>query len=153
MSYSRSTILACAFFAVPVLAQAQLPVLDAVHRSGSVAGSVAAVSAAALPQSADGSWSGTIETPGPAMPFNLVIKTHGDSVSGTVKRSSGDVPLYGTIKGDTLTFFYTILYNDNPFTVNLQGVVSGDSFKGQADYGEGNLLSFDLKRVSEGSAL
>ncbi len=149
MSFSRSIILVGAFFAVPVLAQAQLPVPDAVHS----AGSVAAVGAAVLPQSADGSWSGTIETPGPAMPFNLVIKTHGDSVSGTVKRSSGDVPLYGTIKGDSLTFFYTILYNDNPFTVNLQGVVSGDSFKGQADYGEGNLLNFALKRVSEGSSL
>lgn len=97
--------------------------------------------------SLDGEWSGTIETPGPAMPFSLVFKSRGDTLTGTIKRSSGNVPLIGSVKADTLTFSYTIDYNGNPFTVSLHGIRRGSDLSGQADYGEGNLLSFQLKKA------
>ncbi len=144
MSYRSFLLLAALAFGGAALASAQAADSFIPPRQPL---SVVAMSPTA--DTADGTWTGTIETPGPSMPFNLVIRTHGDSLTGTVRRSSGDVALLGTIRSDTLTFYYTILYNDHPFTVNLHGVLNGDTLKGQADYGEGNIMAFDLKRVRE----
>src|SRR6476661_2536456 len=74
---------------------------------------VAAQSKAAQAKSIAGTWNATVTLPnggGGAPTLTFAVK--GDSVSGTVKRPSGEVvPLRGTIKGSDLTYTYTIAAN------------------------------------------
>ncbi len=105
--------------------------------------------AAAFAQtSVAGEWDGSFETPGGARPFKIVLKVDGEKLTGTVKRSSGDVPLAGTIKGDTINFSYTINYGGNDLTLMYSGKVSGDSMSGTVSFGGNAEESWSAKRAA-----
>lgn len=92
--------------------------------------------AAAVPlsaQSVAGSWEATMGTPGGASSFKLVLRTKGDTLSGTVYRTAGEVPLTGTVKGDSLHFSYLIVYGEQPFPITVHVKVKGDAMNGIAD--------------------
>jgi hypothetical protein len=82
-----------------------------------------------------GEWNATMNTPGGARNFKVVFVQQGDSLSGTVRRATGDVPLQGKVKGNDVTFQYTIDYGGNALTLVVSTTVTGDSMKGSIDLG------------------
>src|SRR5687767_15162429 len=95
-----------------------------------------------------GEWAASMNTPGGARPFGLMFKVDGEKLTGTVKRSSGDVPLTGTIKGKEISFAYTINYNGNDLTLSFNGKVEGDSMSGTVSFGGNAEESWSAKRPS-----
>lgn len=93
-----------------------------------------------------GEWDGSFDTPGGARPFKIVLKVDGENLTGTAKRSSGDVPLSGTIKGDQISFSYTINYGGNDLTLMYSGTVAGDSMSGTVSFGGNAEESWSAKR-------
>ena len=94
-----------------------------------------------------GEWDGSFETPGGARPLKLILKVDGEKLTGTVKRSSGDVPLTGTVKGADISFSYTINYNGNDLTMLFTGKVSGDSVSGTVSFNGQAEETWSAKRV------
>ena len=109
------------------------------------AGSMAAQASQA--SSVAGEWDATMNTPGGARPFKLVFKVDGEKLTGTAKRSNGDVPIVGTIKGSDISFSYTINYNGNDLTLTFTGKVAGDSMSGNVSFGGNGDDEWSAKRV------
>ena len=99
-------------------------------------------------QSVAGEWNAIMNTPGGTREFKIIFVVKGDSLSGTVKRPTGEVPLSGTIKGNAITFSYNIVYGDNPLTLTVVGTVDGDTMKGSIDFGGGGSDVFSMKKVA-----
>ena len=81
-----------------------------------------------------GDWDAVFNTPGGPLPLKLILKVDGEKLTGTAKRSRGDVALTGTIKGEDIIFSYTIDYNGNPITLTFTGKVKGDSMSGSVSF-------------------
>lgn len=111
----------------------------------------AMVPAPVAAQSLTGEWDATMETPGGARTFKIVLKVEGEKVTGTVKRPAGEVPLAGSLKGDTLTFSYTIAYDGNPLVLTVTALASRDSMQGTVDFGGAGQAEFSATR-SPGAA-
>ena len=94
-----------------------------------------------------GEWTASMNTPGGARPFGLVFKVDGEKLTGTVKRSNGDVPLEGTIKGKDISFSYAINYNGNVLSLFFSGKVDGDNMTGTVSFGGNAEDSWSAKRV------
>jgi hypothetical protein len=101
----------------------------------------------AAAQSAAGEWNAQMNTPGGTREFKVVIQVKGDSLSGTVKRPAGDVPLSGSVKGDVVTFAYTIEYGGNPLVLTVTAKLAGDSMKGSIDFGGNAQEEFSATRA------
>lgn len=99
-------------------------------------------------KSVEGDWDGSFNTPGGPRPLKFVLKVDGEKLTGTVKRSSGDVPLTGTIKGSDITFSYTISYNGNDLTMSFTGKVSGDAMSGSVSFAGNAEDSWSAKRAA-----
>ena len=83
-----------------------------------------------------GTWNAAVTTPngGGAPTLTFVVK--GDSVTGTVKRPTGELfPLHGTIKGNDLTYTYTVPANGQLIVTTVKAKVTGDSLSGTMDFG------------------
>lgn len=96
-----------------------------------------------------GEWDGSLNTPGGARPVKLIFKVDGEKLTGTAKRSSGDVPLTGTVKGADISFSYTVNYNGNDLTLLFTGKVSGDSISGTVSFGGNAEDTWSAKRSAE----
>ena len=107
------------------------------------------VSSAFGQTSVAGDWDGSFNTPGGARPFKIVLKVDGEKLSGTAKRSSGDVPITGTIKGDVINFSYTINYGGNDLTLIYSGKVAGDSMSGTVSFGGNAEETWSAKRTAK----
>lgn len=94
-----------------------------------------------------GEWDGAFETPGGARPFKLILKVDGEKLTGTAKRSSGDVALTGSVKGNDITFAYTISYNGNDLTMTFTGKITGDTMSGSVSFGGNADESWSAKRA------
>lgn len=94
-----------------------------------------------------GEWNATMNTPGGPRAFKVVFVQQGDSLSGTVRRATGDVPLQGKVKGNDVTFQYTIDYGGNALTLVVSTTVTGDTMKGAIDLG-GVTESFSAERAA-----
>ena len=92
-------------------------------------------------------WDASMNTPGGARPFKLIIKVDGDKISGTAKRSNGDVAISGTVKGDEISFNYTIDYNGNAVTLSYTGKVKGDAITGTVYFNENASDEWSAKRT------
>ncbi len=95
-----------------------------------------------------GEWDATMETPGGPRSFKVLLQVDGEKVTGTVKRPTGDVPLAGTLKGDTLTFSYSISYNENTLVLTVVALVKGNSFTGSVDFGGNGEAAFSATKVA-----
>jgi hypothetical protein len=107
------------------------------------------VVAAAGAQSVAGTWNATVTTPQGGGTPTLIFKVKGDSVTGTVKRPAGDVPLTGTIKGKDLTYAYTINVNGQSIPVTVKAKVMGDSLAGTMDFGGQMTGNIKAKRAAK----
>ncbi len=99
-------------------------------------------------QSIAGEWDASINTPGGARSFTIVFQVNGDTLTGTVKREAGDVPLAGTIKGSAVRFSYTVNYNGNPLELTITATVTGDAMKGTVDFAGAAEDEFWAKRAA-----
>ena len=104
---------------------------------------------ASAQKSVAGEWDATFNTPGGPQMLKLVLKVDGEKLSGTAKRSRGDVALTGTIKGDDITFSYTVEYNGNAITVTFTGKVKGDTMGGAVSFNDTAGDDWSAKRVPE----
>ena len=73
--------------------------------------------AASAQKSVAGEWDATFNTPGGPQSLKLVLKVDGEKLTGTAKRSRGDVALTVTIKGEDITFAYG---PDDPIEIQLR---------------------------------
>ena len=86
-------------------------------------------------KSVAGIWNASVTTPNGGGNPTLTFAVKGDSVTGTVKRPTGEVvPLRGTIKGSDLTYTYTITNDGQPVPVTVKAKVVGDSLSGTMDF-------------------
>ena len=85
----------------------------------------------------DGNWKGSRETPNGTMEFTYTFKVLGDSLTGVMKSSFGEVPLEKG-KVDRKKFSYSISFNDRSidFTAEL---VSDDQIITKNERGETKL--------------
>ena len=100
--------------------------------------SILAVPAAALAQSKSvaGTWNAVVTTPNGGGRPTVTFTVKGDSVSGAVKRPTGEsFPLTGTIKGKDLTYQYTVQVEGQDMLVSVKAQVMGDSLSGTMDFG------------------
>lgn len=95
-----------------------------------------------------GEWDAVYNTPGGPRAFKLVFKVDGEKLTGTAKRSNGDVPLEGTVKGDDISFNYTIDYNGNAVTLSFTGKVKGDAMGGTVMFNENASDEWSAKRAA-----
>jgi len=93
-----------------------------------------------------GDWDATFNTPGGPQPLKLIFKVDGEKLTGTAKRSRGDVALTGTVKGEDITFSYTIDYNGTPVTLTFTGKVKGDSMGGSVSFNDQASDEWSAKR-------
>jgi hypothetical protein len=117
----------------------------------SLALSLAAVSAVSA-QSLTGEWDGAMNTPGGLRTFKLLFRQEGEKLTGTVKRESGDVPLEGTVVGNTVKFAYGIAYGGNPITLAVTATLSGNEMKGEVDIAGQVKEEFSAKRAAPAAA-
>lgn len=104
----------------------------------SVVAGLVFVSSAATAQSIAGTWDASVTTPNGGGNPTLTFIVKGDSVTGTVKRPTGELaPLKGTIKGKDLTYTYTITANGQSVPVTVKAKIAGDSLSGTMDFGGG----------------
>ena len=86
-------------------------------------------------KSVAGIWNASVTTPNGGGNPTLTFAVKGDSVTGTVKRPTGEVvPLKGTIKGGDLTYTYTITSDGQSVPVTVKAKVVGDSLSGTMDF-------------------
>jgi hypothetical protein len=95
-----------------------------------------------------GDWDAVFNTPGGAQPLKLILKVDGEKLTGTARRSRGDVALAGTIKGDDIMFSYTIEYNGNAVTLTFTGKVKGDSMSGTVSFNDSASDEWSAKRAT-----
>ncbi len=105
-------------------------------------------------QSVAGDWDANYDSPGGPIAFKLALKVDGEKLTGTVKRSAGDSPLVGTVKGDTVRFSYSIKYGDNELEVTISAQVTGGAaMKGTVDFAGQVQEAFAAKKVSAASGV
>ena len=95
-----------------------------------------------------GEWDASYNTPAGPRQFKLIFQVKGDSLTGTVKRPAGDVPLTGKLSGDQVTFSYTVIYNDSPLAITITAKVTGDTMQGTVDFGGAAQDTFSAKRAA-----
>lgn len=99
-------------------------------------------------QGVAGEWDATMNTPGGARTFKVVFKVDGEKLTGTVKREAGNVPLQGTVKGNTLKFSYEVTYNGGALILTVSANLDGDVITGTVDFGGAARDNFSAKRVA-----
>jgi hypothetical protein len=103
---------------------------------------------ASAQKSVAGEWDAEFNTPGGAQPLKLILKVEGEKLTGTAKRSRGDVPITGTIKGDDISFAYTVDYNGNAMTISFSGKVKGDAMSGTVSFNDQASDNWSAKRAA-----
>jgi hypothetical protein len=102
---------------------------------------------ASAQKSVAGEWDAVFNTPGGPQPLKLALKVDGEKLTGTAKRSRGDVQLTGTIKGDDISFAYSIDYNGSPVTITFTGKVKGDTMGGTVFFNDAASDEWSAKRT------
>lgn len=107
-------------------------------------------SAAAFAQAKtiDGDWDAGMNTPGGVREFKLSFKTSGEKLSGTVKRSDGEIPLTGSVKGNDVSFSYTITYNGHDLQLSFTGKITGDRIAGSVSFAGQGEDEWSAKRAA-----
>ena len=101
-------------------------------------------------KSVAGIWNASVTTPNGGGNPTLTFAVKGDSVTGTVKRPTGEVvPLKGTIKGGDLTYTYTITSDGQSVPVTVKAKVVGDSLSGTMDFAGAMTGQITAKRAKK----
>jgi len=106
------------------------------------------VGGASAQKSVTGEWDAEFNTPGGPQPLKLILKVDGEKLTGTAKRSRGDVALTGTVKGEDIIFAYTVEYNGNAVTLTFTGKVKGDAMSGTVSFNDSASDEWSAKRAT-----
>jgi hypothetical protein len=103
------------------------------------------------PANVAGTWQFSADSSQGTFTATLTIQQDGGTLKGTQHSDFGDVPLTGTIKGNTIQFSVTVNGPDGSFTVVHDGTVTGDSMKGTFKMGgdTGNSGSWTATRQAQ----
>jgi hypothetical protein len=80
------------------------------------------------PGSIAGKWDIQVAVPGNPLPFTGVFKQDGAAVTGTITSSQGEVPVTGTMTGNTLTMGFS---GPGGMTVTMTGELQGSTISGK----------------------
>lgn len=109
-----------------------------------------AIESSAQTKTIAGDWEAEMNTPGGVRTMKVTFQVEGEKLTGIIKRSTGDAPLVGTIKGKDVEFSYTVQYNGNNLTLSVSGKYEGDTIIGTVSFGEsGQQDGWNAKRVTE----
>ncbi|HET9054640.1 MAG TPA: hypothetical protein VFM90_10725, partial [Cyclobacteriaceae bacterium] len=88
---------------------------------------------------AAGTWAYTIESPQGANTGTFEIKKEGEVYSGSITnaRTNSSTPFETvTVNGNELTAHYTMNFGGNSVPVTLKGIITENSFTGNASFGQ-----------------
>jgi hypothetical protein len=89
------------------------------------------------PQDVAGTWALTVETPQGTGNPTLTLKQDAEKLTGTYNSQFfGERPVTGSVKGDAITFSFTVSMEGNTVTVTYSGTVEKDTMKGKVAFGD-----------------
>lgn len=89
------------------------------------------------PHDVAGTWALTVETPQGTGNPTLTLKQDGETLTGTyLSQFFGERPVTGNMKGDAITFSFTVAMEGNTVTVTYSGTVEKDTMKGKVAFGD-----------------
>ncbi len=95
-----------------------------------------------------GSWDLAVESrQGTARP-TITFRQEGEKLSGTYQGRMGEVPLQGTLKGNSIQFSLKLKFRDQDIQVTYTGTVEGDAMKGTVQFGDSGSGSWTARRKS-----
>ncbi len=102
------------------------------------------MSLAAYAANVTGTWNATVDLGGQGGSPTFVLKQDGEKLTGTYTGALGDAPLTGTLKGDKISFDFSV--QDNK--IHYEGTVNsaGDQMQGTCDYGGQASGTFTAKK-------
>ncbi len=105
---------------------------------------VVLMSLAAYAANVTGTWNATVDLGGQGGSPTFVLKQDGEKLTGTYTGALGDAPLTGTLKGDKISFDFSV--QDNK--IHYEGTVNsaGDQMQGTCDYGGQASGTFTAKK-------
>jgi hypothetical protein len=82
-----------------------------------------------------GTWTATFVTDGRSYPAKMILKEDGGQTTGTISSDRGESSISGAVKGQTVTFSFTMQGQNGPIAIAMKGDADGDAMKGTFDYG------------------
>ncbi len=117
------------------------------------AGGAAAAAPMAKAQSGGGNeWEVTINSPQGAQTSTLVYTLEGETLKGQLKNARGGLPVTGMLKGNDITVKFNYKAGDMEMLITLTGKVTGDTAKGEADFGGMAQGEWTGKKLAGGAA-
>lgn len=107
---------------------------------------------AQAPAASGNEWEVTINSPQGSQTSTLVYSVAGEDLKGELKGARGSLPVQGTLKGSDITVKFTVKFQDNDLPITLTGKVSGDTAKGEADFGGFAQGDWTGKKLAAGGA-
>lgn len=103
------------------------------QRLSRILATVILLSLAAYAADVSGTWNAKVDLGGQGGSPTFVLKQDGEKLTGTYSGALGDAPLTGTIKGDKISFDFSV--QDNK--IHYEGTVNADgtAMEGTCDYG------------------
>jgi cytoskeletal protein CcmA (bactofilin family) len=102
--------------------------------------------------SLSGQWEINMNTPGGVRTYKATFVIKGEQLTGEVERSTGNLPLKGTIKGSTIEFTYTVNYQGNPVEITMSGRVDGQTAGGTVSFNGNPAEEWSGRRIGGDSA-
>ena len=110
--------------------------------------SLVAVTTAAA-QSVTGEWDASMNTPGGARVFRMILKQDGEKLSGHYSSQTlGEADFTGSVKGMAITFSFNADAGGVTLAVTYTGTIGGkDAMKGTVSLGEAGDGTWTAKRL------
>jgi hypothetical protein len=98
-------------------------------------------------QDVAGVWALTVETPQGTGNPTLTLKQDGDELTGTyLSQVFGEREVTGSIKGNAISFSFTVSMEGNTVKVTYSGTVEKDAMKGRVAFGDMGEGTFTAKK-------
>lgn len=91
--------------------------------------------AAAKVTDVSGTWELNVESPMGSRASDAIFTQSGEALGGKMVSSRGEVPLTGTIDGDTVKFGINVNVQGQSLQIDYSGTVTGDTMSGTVVFG------------------
>jgi hypothetical protein len=117
-----------------------------------VGGAAAATPTTQSPAAGGNEWELAITSPQGTQTSTLAYTLEGETIKGELKNARGGLPVTGMLKGSDITIKFTVKFQDNDLPITLTGKVTGDTAKGEADFGGFAQGDWTGKKLAGGAA-
>lgn len=107
---------------------------------------------AQAPAAGGNEWELAITSPQGTQTSTLAYTLEGETIKGQLKNARGGLPVTGMLKGSDITIKFTVKFQDNDLPITLTGKVTGDTAKGEADFGGFAQGDWTGKKLAGGAA-